>query len=115
MIGGFYRMAFTGTAGSGFGTLIFYNGSIAGADLAGATYDGSYTENPTTQETRFYVTMTAPAGMTPVQTGIALAAPISVPITATLKLEDITTEKPILLQTELGRVNVIFKKIRDFP
>ena len=115
MIDGFFRIAFTGTAGSGFGMLVLRDGSIAGADVAGSIFDGTYTENSKTGEIDLQITMAAPEGVTPVQTGIPLAAPIALPITATLAQADIATEKLILLQTQLGPVNVIFKKIRDFP
>jgi len=115
MIDGFFRIAFTGVAGRGFGLLVFQNGSVAGVDVAGATYDGSYAENPKTAEVSIQVTMAASAGITPVQTGVPLAAPISVPISVTLTQADTSGEKPVLLQTSLGPVNVIFKKIRDLP
>jgi hypothetical protein len=113
MIDGFFRIAFTGAAGSGFGVLVFRQGSVAGADVGGATYDGTYSENPATGEINFKVNMAAPAGIAPVQTGVALTAPMDVPIAATLKSNDITSQKTVLLQTPLGPVNVIFSKIRD--
>ena len=108
-------MAFTGTAGSGFGLLVFRGGNIAGADVAGAIYDGTYRENLETGEISVQVIMKAPAGITPVQTSIPLAEPATLPISTTLTQEDIVTEKAILLDTPLGPVNVIFKKIRSFP
>jgi hypothetical protein len=112
---GFFQIAFTGTAGSGFGMLVLHKGIVVGTDVAGASYDGSYTENAFTGELHFEITMNAPAGVTPVQTGIPLATQISLPINASLLREDIGTEKPTLVQTPLGPVNVLFKKIRDFP
>lgn len=115
MIDGFFRMAYTGTAGSGFGLLVLRNGSIAGADVAGGTYDGTYIENSNTGDIDLRVIMSAPAGITPVQTGVPLTAPMSLPITATLAPADTVNEKIILLQTPLGPVNVIFKKLRDIP
>jgi hypothetical protein len=59
--------------------------------------------------------MALPAGVAPVQSGIALAAPISVPIVVTISPADISNEKTVLLQTPLGPVNATFKKIRDIP
>jgi hypothetical protein len=88
-------------------------GTIAGADVGGALYDGSYTENQATGEISVNVTMNAPAGVAPVQTGIPLAAPAAIPIIATVKVTDFLTEKPILIKTPIGPVNVIFSKIRD--
>jgi hypothetical protein len=113
MMDGFFRIAYTGAAGSGFGVLVFRNGNIAGADVAGGTYDGTYTENPTTQVISLQVTLAVPAGISLVQTGVPLAAPIALPITVTLAPADTAGEKPILVQTPLGPVNVLFKKIRD--
>jgi hypothetical protein len=56
-----------------------------------------------------------PAGATPVQTGISLATSMSVPINASIAQNDIDGEKPTLVQTPIGPVNVLVKKIRDFP
>jgi hypothetical protein len=115
MIDGFFRMVFTRTAGSGFSLLVFRGGNIAGADVAGAIYDRTYRENLETGEISVQVIMTAPAGITPVQTGIPLAESAALPINTTLTQEEIVIEKAILLDTPLGPVNVIFKKIRSFP
>jgi hypothetical protein len=111
---GFFRIAFTGTAGSGFGMLAFHGGLIVGADVAGAMFDGSYTDNSATQALDFQVTMSALAGFVPVQTGIALTEPTSMPISGSIPIENITTETPTLLQTPLGPVNVVFTRLRDF-
>jgi hypothetical protein len=59
--------------------------------------------------------MTMPAGGTPVQTGIPLATPISVPISASLQQDEIGSAKPKLVQTPLGPVNLLCTKIRDCP
>lgn len=115
MMDGFFQIAFTGTAGSGFGMLVLHKGVVVGADAAGASYDGSYTENEFTRELKFEITLSAPAGVPLVQTGIALAAPISLPISVSLLQDDIGSENPTLIQTPLGPVNVLFKKVRDFP
>lgn len=115
MIDGFFSMAFTGTQGSGFGVLALHNGVVAGTDVAGSSYDGMYTENPVTHALDFEITMLAPAGVTPVQTGIPLAAPMTVPISGSVPAEELTGDEPKLLRTSLGPVNVLFRKIRDFP
>jgi hypothetical protein len=112
---GFFRIAFTGIAGSGFGMLVLRSGVIVGADVAGATYDGSYIDNSATQALEFQITMNAPAGITPVQTGIAITEPMNMPISGSIPLGNIASETPTLLQTPLGLVNVVFKKLRDFP
>lgn len=40
---GFYAAYLTGSMGQGFVMFVFRNGIISGADVAGATYDGTYT------------------------------------------------------------------------
>lgn len=112
MIEGFFRIAYTGENGSGFGMLVFSNGAIAGADVAGATYNGTYSNSPDGL-VNFQVTMFAPAGVTPVQTGRPLASPMSLPISGALSEDGLKSENPVLLHTPMGPVNVIFKKIRD--
>ena len=108
-------MAFAGTSGSGFGVLVLAAGKIAGADVAGAIYNGTYAENAKADQMTIDVDMAAPAGITPVQTGVPLAAPMILRIDATFAQADMVSEKPILFNTSLGPVNVVFKKIRDFP
>jgi hypothetical protein len=114
MVRGFYRMTFTGTAGSGFGVIAFHDGAIAGADVAGTIFDGSYSENLQIGGIDFQVIMKAPAGVMPVQTGIPLAAPISVEINGSILLSDVDSDRPTRLETQLGPVNALFQKIRDF-
>jgi hypothetical protein len=113
MISGIFRMAFTGAAGSGFGMFVLRDGGVAGADVGGAVYDGTYTDDPSAKEIKINVSMRAPAGITPVQTGVPLPGPIDIPITATIPYRDLESENPSLLQTPLGAVNAIFKKVRD--
>jgi hypothetical protein len=115
MYGGFLRIAFTGATGSGLGVLALRDGSLVGADTGGGTYRGSYTENQDPKTLEFAIMLSMPAGATPVQTGIALAAPMTVPITASVLQEDIGSDKPTLVQTPLGPVNVLLQRIADFP
>lgn len=115
MFGGFLRIAFTGANGNGLGILVLHDGSLVGADTGGGIYEGSYVENPDVRTLDFAITLSLPAGATPVQTGISLPAPMSVPIKSSVLQDDIGSENPTLVQTPLGPVNVLFKKIRDFP
>lgn len=114
MIEGFYNMAFTGAKGSGFGNLVLSHGTIAGSDAAGASYEGTYQHDRATSSVLVKLVMNAPAGVSPVQTGIPLAAPASFPIEATIP-EDFGGGKPVLIRTLLGPVNVAFKKVKDLP
>lgn len=113
MLQGFFRIAFTGMAGSGFGVAVFQNGAIAGADVAGGTFSGVYIEDLQSNKINFDITMHMPAGVTPVQTGIPLAAPQDIPLTGSFLLNDLLSEDPMLLQTPIGPVNIVFKKLRD--
>lgn len=111
---GFFLMTFTGAVGSGFGIIVLRNGTLVGADVGGATFDGTYSENPSTQTLTLQITMNAPAGMVPVQTGIPMASPTALSFNASVAKDDIGMERPTLIETPLGPVNVIFRKLRDF-
>ena len=115
MIDGIFRLAYTGTEGTGFGLLVLLNGSIVGADVSGGLYDGTYSEDLQTGKVRFSLNVAAPAGVPLVQTGVAPTSPVNIPITAYLDRDDLSSEKPILIKTHLGPVNVLFTKIRDYP
>ncbi len=112
MAEGIFRIAYTGANGSGLGIVVLHNGSVVGADAGGGSYDGSYTENANTKTVDIEVTLSMPAGVAPVMTGIPLPKGMSLSIKTSLPLD---SEKPTLVQTVLGLVNVLFKKIRDFP
>jgi hypothetical protein len=43
-IDGFYAAYLTGSVGQGFAMLVFRHGTIVGVDVAGAKYDGTYSE-----------------------------------------------------------------------
>ncbi len=115
MIDGFFNIVFTGASGSGFGVLVFSAGIIVGADASGAIYDGKYMENISTGEITIHGKISIPGGAMSVQNGIPLAAATTVHIDATMAKADMLSQKIVLLQTALGPINVIYKKIRDFP
>jgi hypothetical protein len=112
MTSGFYSMAYTGAVGTGFGLIAMSRGVIAGADVAGGMYDGTYVEKASGID--FKMTMRLPAGIIPVQTGVPLTQPMTLPFDALLP-SDLGAEKPLLLQLPLGPINVIFRKVRDLP
>lgn len=114
VIEGFYTIAFTGAKGSGLGNLVLMRGAIAGADVAGSTYDGTYQHNSLTKTISITVTMNAPPGVAPVQTGVPLTTPMSLKIDTNVP-EDFANGRPILITTPLGPVNVAFRKVRDLP
>jgi hypothetical protein len=112
MVNGFYGIAFTGSHGSGFGIFVFRDGIIAGADLAGATYDGSYRESEPGGNIAVIITMKAPAGIIPVQTGVPLSTSMDLMIETSLS-PDFAGGRPLLVETPIGKVNVVFVKVRD--
>ena len=111
MVEGFYSIAFTGATGSGFGILMLVKGIVVGADAAGATYDGTYRPGKDSS-VEILVVMKAPAGVRLVQTGMPLQHAVELPIAAQASTNN---ERPQLIQTPLGPVNVAVKKIRDLP
>lgn len=113
MIDGFYRVAFTGSHGSGLGLMVLHEGAVAGADVAGALYDGLYTIDKSGDHLFINVTMRAPAGIVPVQTGVPLLVPADLPMSITIPT-NLAGGAPILINTPLGKVNAIFNKIRDY-
>jgi hypothetical protein len=115
MIEGFYSIAFTGEAGSGFGMIVFRGGVIAGADVSGAIYDGEYTETSTDGKIAIRVDVTIQAGAAPVQTGVPLAYSMTTKMDACVTTDDILSKKIVLLETTLGSVNVGYLKITRLP
>lgn len=111
MVDGFYRVAFTGNYGSGFGLLVLRDGKVAGADISGSICDGTYGLNGPVLT--ISIIMRAPAGITPVQTGVPTSSPSEMPISVSVPT-DFGDGRPVLVETPLGKVNVAFVKIRDF-
>ncbi len=111
---GFYSVTFAGHADYGFGIIILDTGVVIGADVGGVLYDGIYDFNHKTEMLDVSVTLTVPPGV-PLVMGVP-------PQTIEYKFKIVTSlprtlgnETPITIDTPSGPVNVIFKKIRDFP
>ena len=106
-----YAMYYTGGSGSGHALLVMRNGVISGADVVGGILDGTYYVGDNNRVS-FKVNLVAPAGMTLVTGQTAGSEPITQEISATLP-ENMGSGAPVQIQTPLGPVNVIFKKLRD--
>ena len=106
---GFYALYYTGIAGFGHAIVVMKDGSIIGADATGSIYDGTY--EATGESIASKVKLTVPAGMTLV-TGQSLPEPLTQEINATLP-GHFAGGAPVSVDTPLGPVNVIFKKLRD--
>ncbi len=109
---GFYAVYYTGVSGFGNAVLAITNGVIAGADVAGGIYDGTYTA---TNDGHWdaSISLTVPAGTTLV-TGQVLPSPMTQTFTANLPV-DFANGQALPIQTTMGPVNAIFKKLRDLP
>jgi len=109
---GFYAVYYTGVAGFGHAVLVINDGIVTGADATGGVYDGSYTIGGK-DEFEIEVTLTVPAGATLV-TGQSLSEDFGQTITAKLR-SGFADGQPVPVQTPMGPVNAIFKKLRGMP
>ena len=108
---GFYAVYYTGVAGFGHAVLALKDATITGADATGGVYDGNFSTSEN-GGLEIEVELTVPAGATLV-TGQTLSEDFSQKITAKLGA-DFTNGEPVPVQTPLGPVNAIFKKLRSF-
>lgn len=106
---GFYAVYYTGVAGFGHAVIVMQDGVVSGADATGGTYDGTYRKGKDAQVS-VEVTLTAPAGTTLV-TGQTLPVAYSQTIVASLP-ENFSGGHTVPIQTPLGPVNAVFKKLR---
>jgi len=109
-VNGIYALTFRGASGLGMGLLELRDGIAAGADAAGATYDGTYVE--TDQDIRLTLSMTVPPGVALVQGTRPRPVQYSVPFQATFPKTAIETNEPILIDLPPGPVNVIVRRLR---
>lgn len=114
MLNGFYAIYFTGVTGSGIGIIAASNGVLSGADAAGGIYDGTYQQNATTKQYDAKIKLTVPPGTSLVTGALAGTQPMSIDI-VTILPENLGNNHPVTIDTPTGKVNVIFKKLRDFP
>jgi transcriptional regulator with XRE-family HTH domain len=82
---GIYRIEYRGDGGTGYGTLVLRNGKLAGTDVAGGSYEGTYLYDPTTELNNISLQMKIPPGGSLV-TGLS-AGPkgATIPIAASFK------------------------------
>lgn len=106
---GFYALYYTGIAGFGHAVLVMNDGIITGADVTGGVYDGTYTVENDAIDIK--VDFVVPSGATLV-TGQSLMEPLKQSVTANLSLH-FADGHPVPINTPMGPVNVIFKKLRS--
>lgn len=114
MVDGFYAIYYTGLAGRGFGILVFVNGIISGVDFGGIMYDGAYTVVQDTAVIRGTLKMSVPAGAILVTGGVPSTEPCTLEFPLSLP-SGLGDGQPVELNLSTGPVNVIFRKLRDFP
>jgi hypothetical protein len=82
---GIYNIAYRGELGHGSGTLVFRNGKVAGTDVSGGSFEGTYNYDAATQLNNVVVTLKVPPNGSLV-TGLT-AGPMgaTLPISASFK------------------------------
>lgn len=108
---GFYSVAYQGVAGWGAGMIAVSAGTICGADAMGGQIDGTYTSNPASGKLDADITWTATASMPMVQ-GVTVPKGYSMSFKAALA-KGLAIESPMSIQTPMGPITVILKKVRD--
>ena len=111
---GFWQIEFRGKDDYGVGVIVLDTLMVVGTDTTGAIYDGSYEYNPRTDKIDMELTLTVPPGVALAKGQPAQDRETRMEIKCSLP-RDLGHETPVPVKTPTGTVNVIFKKIRDFP
>jgi hypothetical protein len=110
-IQGIYSVSYTGPLGSGIALLLFWNGAVQGADIAGATYDGSY-QMVNSNEISCLLEMSIPANTYLVSGAPVSDKPYKILFPITLPF-DMTEKEFVRLELPIGTVNAIFRKLKS--
>lgn len=106
-----YRMNYSGRNGFAGGVMYLGHSTIAGADQAGALYDGSYIQDD--DGLRVSVNLTVPAG-TKMAGGREITQPTIMPMTGKFPL-NFDNGQRLTMFIWNKPVQVAFEKIRDLP
>lgn len=106
-----YRMNYSSRSGNSGGVIYLGHSTIAGADQAGALYDGSYVQEG--DSLKVSVNLTVPAGTTLV-TGKQITQDTVMPMTGDWPLNFANGQKLVMFIWN-NPVQVAFEKIRDVP
>ena len=109
-IDGIYSVYLTGSSGVSLGLFYFKEGIIAGADIAGMLYDGTFEITPdgyVVGNVKYVVPLghSMITGFTASNEPIELTSPLKLPI-------DFTGDHVHRIETPSGPVNAKFKKVR---
>lgn len=110
MVDGIYSITFRGAADWGLGMLVLREGTVTGADAAGATFDGVYKKDG--ERVSFNLVMTVPPGVVLVQGTPARPVSYEVQFAASVPIKALDSSEPVLLEMPPGPLNVIFKRLR---
>lgn len=112
-IEGFYAVYLTGAMGSSFAMFTFREGNIAGADVGGGKYDGTYTVDPKTEMVHCLIEFILPIGQPSITGAVAQAEPMKLKVPLVLPTT-IDPQQVHLVETPIGPVNAKLEKIRGF-
>src|SRR5712691_1804904 len=100
MLDGIYSMTYRGAADWGMGLLVLHKGTITGADIAGALYDGRYTDQG--DSISIQIAMKVPPGVTLVQGTSPKATAYEVPFNALIDKKALENSQPVLINLPPG-------------
>jgi len=110
---GMFLMTYQGSAGSGFGTLIFDNGRVYGADSERGCYDGLYAYDESTGMTEVTLKVTMPANVPSV---FGITNPFEWAIDVTASLNPNLDSGRLLVKSSLGpTLQAQYKYLRSLP
>jgi len=110
MVDGIYQITFRGAADWGMGILLLKDGKITGADVAGALYDGNYSDKG--DNIAIKITLTVPPGVTLVMGTPPQSKEYSFDFEFSLSKKAVESRETVLLHLPPGPVNVIFNQLR---
>ena len=110
---GIYIAYMTGALGSSLGMYVFKDGKLAGGDVGGGKYRGTYRMNATTSQADCLIEFLGLPGVPTIGGSIfpANAEPVQVPISLPIEIDPNEIFK---FETPLGTINVKLEKMQKF-
>lgn len=109
---GMYLLKFAGTRDWGAGVLILDNGLVYGADVGGASYDGTYKYDTQIAKIRTKIKVRIPPGVATVQ-GTSFPYEVAFDVEVTFPRE--TEKAQFQINTPIGPVTVEIQFLRRIP
>jgi hypothetical protein len=109
---GIYAAYFTGASGNSLGIFLIKDGIIAGADIAGWKYDGSFSLSNDDRRIVGNIRFTIPPGEVSISGAIAGGEPLEMIVPISFPT-DIRNDEFYRIETPAGPINARFDKIRD--